>query len=66
MVYLCFRSFINSCKIAKHSQTIRRWLAANCLSVFDHFVGLTHKGLIERQRMQVRDYEQPRKLMSDI
>ena len=26
-----------------HSQTIRRLLPSNCLSVFDHFVGLTLK-----------------------
>ena len=25
--------------MVKHTQTIRRLLAANCLSVFDHFVG---------------------------
>ena len=29
----------------KHTQTIRRLLATNCLSVFDHFVGLVLKGL---------------------
>ena len=31
--------------MVKHTQTIRRLLAMNCLSVFDHFVGLTLKGL---------------------
>ena len=31
--------------MAKHTQTIRRLLLTNCLSVFDHFVGLTLKGL---------------------
>ena len=30
----------------KHTQTIPRQQPANCLSVFDHFVGLTLKGLI--------------------
>ena len=32
--------------MVKHTQTIRRLLLTNCLSVFDHFVGLAHKGLI--------------------
>ena len=31
--------------MTKHSQTIRRQ-PTNCLSVFDHFVGLALKGLI--------------------
>ena len=30
----------------KHTQTIRRQKATNCLSVFDHFVKLALKGLI--------------------
>ena len=30
----------------KYSKTIRRLLTTNCLSVFDHFVGLALKGLI--------------------
>ena len=29
----------------KHTQTIRRQKPTNCLSVFDHFVGLVLKGL---------------------
>ena len=33
--------------MAKHTQTIRRLLSTNCLSVFDHFVGLALKGLTE-------------------
>ena len=32
-------------KMFKHTQTIRRFLPTNCLSVFDHFVGLALKGL---------------------
>ena len=32
-------------KMVKHTQTIRRLLPTNCLSVFDHFVGLALKGL---------------------
>ena len=32
--------------MVKHTQTIRRLLPTNCLSVFDHFVGLALKGLI--------------------
>ena len=31
--------------MVKHTQTIRRKLPSNCLSVFDHFVGLAPKGL---------------------
>ena len=31
--------------LAKHTQIIRRLLPTNCLSVFDHFVGLALKGL---------------------
>ena len=30
--------------MVKHTQTIRRLLLANCLSVFDHFKGLVLKG----------------------
>ena len=33
-------------KMVKHIQTIRRKKPTNCLSVFDHFVGLALKGLI--------------------
>ena len=31
--------------MVKRTQTIRRLLPTNCLSVFDHFVGLVLKGL---------------------
>ena len=31
--------------MVKHTQTIRRLLPTNCLSVFDYFVGLALKGL---------------------
>ena len=31
--------------MVKHTQTIRRQQPTNCLSVFDHFVGLAVKGL---------------------
>ena len=34
-------------KMVKHAQKIRRLLPTNCLSVFDHFVGLALKGLIK-------------------
>ena len=33
--------------MAKHTQIIRRQQPANCLSVFDFFVRLANKGLIE-------------------
>ena len=32
-------------KMVKHTQTIRRQQPTNCLSVFDHFVGLAFKGI---------------------
>ena len=38
-------------KMVEHSQTIRRLLPTNCLSVFDHFVGLELKGLIHTKPM---------------
>ena len=31
--------------MVKHTQTIRRQQLTNCLSVFDHFVGLAIEGL---------------------
>ena len=34
-------------KMVKYTQTTRRLLPTNLLSVFDHFVGLALKGLIE-------------------
>ena len=34
-------------KMVKHTQTIRV-LPTNCLSVFDHFVGMAVKGLITK------------------
>ena len=35
----------NPHKIVKHTQAICRLLPTNCFTVFDHFVGLTFKGL---------------------
>ena len=32
----------------EHTQTVRRLLLTNCLSVFDHFVRLTLKGLFKK------------------
>ena len=32
--------------MVKHAETIRRLLPTNCLSVFNHFVGLVLKGLL--------------------
>ena len=34
-------------KMVKYTQTIRRQQRTSCLSVFDHFVGLVFKGLLE-------------------
>ena len=33
-------------KMVKHTQTIRQQKPTNCMSMFDHFVGLAPKGLI--------------------
>ena len=33
--------------MVKQTQTIRRLLPTNCLSVFDHFVGFALEGLME-------------------
>ena len=38
-------------KKVKHTQTIRRLLPMNCLSVLDRFVGLTRKGLITKVKV---------------
>ena len=35
----------NPNKMFKHTQTIRPLLPTNCLSVFDHFVGMALEGL---------------------
>ena len=44
--YLALKPFKHqSQKIDKHNQTIRRQQLTNCLSVFDHFVGLVLKWL---------------------
>ena len=37
--------------MVKHTQTIRRLLPMNCLSVFDYFVGLALKGLKTLQKL---------------
>ena len=37
-------------KMVKHTQTIRRLLPTNCLSVFDHFVELALKELRELRK----------------
>ena len=34
-------------KMDKHTQAIRRLLSTNCLTVFDHFEGLTLKELVQ-------------------
>ena len=40
--------------MVKHTQTISRQQQANCLSVFDHFVGLGLKGL-NKEEFDIRD-----------
>ena len=40
--------------MVKQTQTIRRQKPTNGLSVFDHFVGLTLKGLTLTQQLAIR------------
>ena len=40
--------------MVKHAQTIRKQQPTNCLSVFDHFVGLVLIGLIEYEIVKVQ------------
>ena len=42
-------------KMVKHTQTIRRQQPVNCLSVFDHFVGLALKGLSRNQKKSLKE-----------
>ena len=42
--------------MVKHTQTIRQQLPTNCLSVFDHFVILVLKGLIQVFEYDIRDF----------
>ena len=41
--------------MVKHTQTIRRQFADECLSVFDHFVGLVLKGVNPFQAISIPD-----------
>ena len=43
LLFLTFKRQPN--KMVKHTQLICRLLPTNCLSVFEHFVGLVFKGL---------------------
>ena len=38
----------------KHTQTIRRQKPTNCLSVFEHFLGLVLKGLRVRRKLVIK------------
>ena len=47
--------------MVKHTQAIRRQEQMNCLSIFDHFVGLVHKRLLTNilsilNMISLRDY----------
>ena len=43
--------------MVKHTQTIRRLLLpTNCLSVFDHIVGLMIKGLTSLSKLRLNTY----------
>ena len=44
--------------MVKHTQIIRRQKLVNCLSVFDHFVGLALKGL------RLRKFKKKRNIIS--
>ena len=43
--------------MVKHTQAIRRLLPTNCLSVFDHFVGLALKGLNKTNFFGSREFD---------
>ena len=44
------KNLVKHHKMVKHTQTIRRLLPTNCLSVFDQFVGMTLKGLMSHSK----------------
>ena len=47
-------------KMVKHTQAIRQLLLTNCLSMFDHFVGLVREGLISSSKNAIKkkkDYD---------
>ena len=46
--------------MVKHTQAIRQLLLTNCLSMFDHFVGLVREGLISSSKNAIKkkkDYD---------
>ena len=44
--------------MVKHTETIRRQKPTNCLSVFEHFVGLALKGLTKlRERRALEEWQ---------
>ena len=48
-VFLILISYPFKCqphKMVKHTQAVRQLFPTNCLSVFDHFLGLALKGLM--------------------
>ena len=49
--------------MVKKTQKIRRVLPANCLSVFDHFVGFALKGLINHNLKPI-DHIKPKLRMT--
>ena len=50
--YLCELTLeVPTHKTVKHPQTIRRQQPTNCLSVFEHFVGLALKGLTNLKKI---------------
>ena len=46
-------------KMVKHTETIRRHKSINCLSVFDHFVVLAYKELINSVQLQLEQLPAP-------
>ena len=51
--------------MVKRTQAIRRLLPTNCLSMFDHFVGLTLKGLNKKKNIAHRQAHSKKKLAAD-
>ena len=52
--------------MVKDTQSIRRQKPTSCLSVFDHFVGLTFKGLTHGLITQLLKIKEKRRVISSV
>ena len=46
-------------KMVKYTQTIRQQQPTNCLSIFEHFVGLALKGFMSKKAAKSEAYSEP-------